>query len=214
MDGVLIDSEPLYVEMNNKLFTELGIDIDVSEYHQFVGMSSPLMWTMLKERFSLPQALDELMNTEKERIHRLLCSDRISAPIAGVENLLKLLEEKGIAEGVASSSARKNVEAVLEKLDLTKYFSALVCGEDIMNGKPAPDIFLKAAKLLHTSPNDCAVIEDSRNGLLAAKAAGMTCIGYAGDLNSKQDLTGADLLIRSFHPEEIGTVLELLKEGS
>lgn len=212
MDGVLIDSEPLYVEMNGELFGELGISMDPSEYHQFVGMSSPLMWTMIREKFSLSQSATELMNMEKARIHNLLSSDRISAPISGVENLLESLKQSGIVMCVASSSARKNVETVLQKLDIAQYFNAVVCGEDIDNGKPAPDIFLKASSLVNLPAECCVVIEDSYNGLCGAKAAGMRCIGYAGDNESKQDLSGADLIIRSFHEEDIERVIQFIGE--
>ncbi len=212
MDGVLIDSEPLYVEMNGELFGELGISMDPSEYHQFVGMSSPLMWNMIREKFSLSQSATELMNMEKARIHNLLSSDRISAPISGVENLLESLKQSGIVMSVASSSARKNVETVLQKLDIAQYFNAVVCGEDIDNGKPAPDIFLKASSLVNLPAECCVVIEDSYNGLCGAKAASMRCIGYAGDNESKQDLSGADLIIRSFHEEDIERVIQFIGE--
>lgn len=210
MDGVLIDSEPLYVEMNEELFSELGIFIDKEEYHKFVGMSSPLMWGMIKEEFSLPQSVDELMNREKQRIHELLRSDRLSEPIAGVESLLMDIKKAGIPAAVASSSARKNVEMVLSKLDLSGYFKATVCGEDVANGKPAPDIFLKASAAINTAPENCVVIEDSVNGLRGSLAAGMRCIGYAGDPLSKQDLTGADLLVKSFHEEDRIAIMKFI----
>jgi HAD superfamily hydrolase (TIGR01509 family) len=213
MDGVLIDSEPLYVEMNKELFGELGISMDPSEYHQFVGMSSPLMWTMIREKYSLRQSAAELMNIEKEKIHKLLSSDRISSPIGGVENLLESLRENDIVMSVASSSARKNVEIVLKKLDLENYFDSIVCGEDIQNGKPAPDIFLRASEQMNTEPASCTVIEDSYNGLCGAKSAGMRCIGYAGDSASKQDLSGADMIVKSFHKNDVREMLEfILKE--
>jgi len=210
MDGVLIDSEPLYTEMNKELFAELGINMDPSEYHQFVGMSSPLMWTMIRDNYSLQPSVADLMNMEKARIHKLLSSDRISSPIGGVENLLDALKDIGIIMSVASSSARKNVETVLKKLDLEKYFAGIVCGEDIENGKPAPDIFLKASELMSTQPVNCVVIEDSYNGLCGAKAAGMRCIGYAGDPSSKQDLTGADLIVKSFHKVDIDEMIRFI----
>lgn len=212
MDGVLIDSEPLYAEMNKEIFGELDINMDPSEYHQFVGMSSPLMWTMIRNKFSLSQSVTDLMNMEKERIHLLLSSDRISAPIGGVENLLESIKRNEIVMSVASSSARKNVETVIGKLDIAKYFDAVVCGEDIKNGKPAPDIFLKASSLVKVPAENCMVIEDSYNGLCGAKAAGMRCIGYAGDSESKQDLSGADLIIRSFSKEVIDRVIQFIGE--
>lgn len=210
MDGVLIDSEPLYVEMNEELFSELGVRIDKEEYHKFVGMSSPLMWKMIKDEFSLPQSVDELMNSEKQRIHELLRSDRVSEPIAGVESLLINIANAGIPAAVASSSARKNVEMVLSKLDLSGYFKATVCGEDVANGKPAPDIFLKAATALKGAPENCVVIEDSVNGLRGSHAAGMRCIGYAGDPRSKQDLSGADMLVKSFHEEDRNSIMSFI----
>ncbi len=214
MDGVIIDSEPLYVEMNRELFGELGIYIPESEYHTFVGMSSPLMWGYIREKFSLTQSAEELMNIEKERIHELLNSSRISSPVSGVANLLDELKLNNIALGIASSAARKNVKTVLNKLGLSEYFISLTCGEDVEHGKPAPDIFLKAAERMAAEPANCVVIEDSLNGLTGAKAAGMRCIGYAGDPNSKQDLSGADLIIKSFGNVEIAAVLNFVNASA
>lgn len=213
MDGVLIDSEPLYVEMNDELFAELGVSMTREEYHRFVGMSSPLMWKIIRDEHSLPQSVESLMSMEKERIHRLLCSDRISSPVGGVENLLEEFKRAGYPMCVASSSARKNVEAVLNKLDLRRYFASLTCGEDVKHGKPAPDIFLKAAASIGVKPEYCTVIEDSANGLMGAKSAGMKCVAYAGDADSKQDFSAADLTVHSFLESERLRIIRFLEDN-
>ena len=96
---------------------------------------------------------------------------------------------------IASSGLMKNINLILSKLNVESYFSHIVSGEMPKKGKPAPDIFLLAASHFNLSPENCLVIEDSRNGTLAAKAAGMTCVGYINEGSGNQDLSYADLVV-------------------
>ena len=90
------------------------------------------------------------------------------------------------------------------------YFDFIVSGEEVTNGKPMPDIFLKAADHFQSSPDNCFVIEDSSNGVTAAKAAGMKCIGFRNVNSGNQDISKADLIINSFSKTEINNVLNFL----
>jgi len=95
----------------------------------------------------------------------------------GAKELLELLVEKGVKIALATGTSRPSVMHHLAAVDAEKYFDAIVCGGDVENGKPSPDIFLLAAEKLGATPKDCIVLEDSPNGVKAAAAAGMRCIG-------------------------------------
>lgn len=211
MDGVLIDSEPAYMEMNKKLFGELGIKMNEANYHELVGMSSFNMWTMLKEDFNLSREVNELMKLEKNRMYDILNSDIIAGPVKGITELLNSLNEKKYNLCVASSSPKDNIDLVLSKLKLDKYFDYVVSGEDVDKGKPAPDIFLNAAKQFNASPEKCFVIEDSVNGMKAAINAGMKCIGFKNNDTNFQNLSKADLIIQDFNQESITQITAFIE---
>lgn len=104
--------------------------------------------------------------------------------------------------------SKKNIDLILKKLDIEKYFDFVVSGEQVVKGKPEPDIFLKVADHYGRQPNDCIVIEDSTNGVLAAKAAKMFCIGYYNPYSGNQDLTKADLIIDNFKDQKLFDLIE------
>lgn len=211
MDGVLIDSEPAYIEMNKELFRELKIEM-TEEYHRFVGLSSVKMWTYLKNKFSLSPSVSELIEAEKIRMYDILNSEIISKPIDGVEVLIEMLLDRNYNLSVASSSAKKNIELVLNKLNLRKNFEYIVSGEEVNNGKPAPDIFLKVKENFNADSDQCFVIEDSINGVKAAKAAQMKCIGFENYNSYHQDLKTADLIVHSFDEKNINSIIEFIEK--
>ena len=195
MDGVLIDSEPEYMEMNRRLFSELGIDFENSDFNQYVGMSSFKMWSGIKERYGLMHDVNELIETERRQMFDILSSGKISEPVKGIPELLKELRQNEIVLNVASSSAKINIEYILNKLDLTNYFNFIVSGEEVKYGKPAP------------------VIEDSSNGVTAAKSAGMKCIGFTNSGTNFQDLSGADFNVTDFNNDNIRRIGEYIKSN-
>lgn len=210
MDGVLIDSEPAYEEMNKKLFHDLGIRMDDSGYKNLVGMSSFKMWSMLKENFNLKHEVEELIILEKNRMFEILNSDKIKEPVKGIKELIGEFKKKNYTLCVASSSAKENIELVLNKHGLQKYFDYVVSGEEVKHGKPAPDIFLNAAKKFNANVSDCFVIEDSANGLTASKAAGMKCIGFKNNGTNPQNLNNADIIVDNFDVENTNLILEFI----
>lgn len=210
MDGVLVDSEKIYMEMNRAFFRELGAEITYEEYQTFIGISATKMWTYIKEKANLLQSVEELKEQEKELKHKTLKEAEL-VPTPGLIGLLDMLKLNGHTLAIASSGLRKNIDLILEKLGIGKYFDLIVSGEQVVKGKPEPDIFLKAAGHFQVSPSHCIVIEDSRNGVLAAKAAGMYCIGYNNPSSGNQDLSKADIIIDSLGSERF---YEILKEAS
>lgn len=194
MDGVIIDSEPLHFESDRRTMKEYGIIISDEILNQYVGITNFRMWRELIERFQLKATVETLLDKQMQHKCQLI-NESPMVPIEGVLELLTVLKHQGIKTGLASSSNRDFIELILDKLQLTSYFEVVVSGEDIVNGKPAPDIFLKAAELLDVSPEQCMVLEDSEHGVNAAKAAGMVCIGYKNPNSGHQDLSSADKLI-------------------
>jgi beta-phosphoglucomutase family hydrolase len=196
LDGVIIDSEPFHWEVNKKIFRDLGIDISSEAYGNYIGVSNTNMWTELKEKHRLPQSVNQLTALQVSGNIDFMQRQDIK-PIDGVLALIDNLSRENVAIGLASSSPYTVINIVLSAFGIKRSFDAIVSGEDFQNGKPAPDIFLKAAELLNVSPQCCVVIEDSAHGVAAALAAGMKCIGLAGDNSGGQDLTKATLIVGS-----------------
>jgi HAD superfamily hydrolase (TIGR01509 family) len=194
MDGVIIDSEPLYQKANKNTFDKLGISISEEEYNGFVGTNGFYMWSTLKDKYKLNHSVEELIQMENDGFIEYLNQIENHQSIDGINELILDLDKNKIIMAIASSSIKRSINAVIDRLRLRKYFKEIVSGEDIKNGKPAPDIFLKASTLINTPPEECLVIEDSRNGVLATKSAGMKCIGYQNLNSGRQDLNQADYI--------------------
>lgn len=209
MDGVLVDSEPIYFELNQTMFKHFGFDVSAEEHSSFVGYPSSKIWSHLSESREKPLNMDEVVKHETDLISKALSKANL-VPMTGLTDLLELLSDKGIPLGVASSSSPMTIELITRKIGVQDYFKHLVSGQQVKNGKPAPDIFLFAANLLGLEPESCLVIEDSRNGARAAKSAGMICIGYQNPNSGNQDLSVCDTIIDSFDDDSINSILGYL----
>ena len=198
MDGVLINSEPLHFEFEGMLFESLGIIVSREQHESFVGTTSKTMWTAIKKTHILPFTVSELILKEQTDFLIYLESQKSLQPIHGILDLLDRLKDAGFLLALASSSPHKLIDYILNKGNINKYFPVRVSGDDVTNGKPNPEIFLKTAELTKAKPENCLVIEDSANGVNAAVQAGMNCVGYRNPDSGNQDLTSADLIIDSF----------------
>ena len=199
MDGVLINSEPLHFDFENKLFKSLGITVSQEEHETFVGTTAKTMWTMIKQTHNLPFTVSELIIKGQSDFLKYLENHTPIKLIPGIEELLIKLKNSGYYIALGSSSPNKLINYILDKNNISKYFQIIVSGDDVVNGKPSPDIFLKTAELIDIKPVNCLVIEDSKNGVKAAKLAGMKCIGYFNPGSGSQDLTAADFILDSFY---------------
>jgi len=174
----------------------LGGEITQEELERFVGMTNPEMWKIIRAERALVQTVDEIIAYQLAGKIKAL-EESAYEPIDGISELLEELKRRGIPVGIASSSAKDFILAVLAKFGIASYFSCVVSGEEVDQGKPAPDVYLEAARQLGADPSRCVVLEDSRNGIIAAKAAGMACIGYVNENSGNQDLSAADRIVRS-----------------
>lgn len=198
MDGVIVNSEPFYVEVEQANFRQLGLNISVEEHQTYQGTATDLMWKLVKERHNLTEPLDKLVEMSNSLVTPFFNSLETIEPMPGVAKIIKGLSNEAVPLALASSSYADVIEIILRKTRLKPYFDVVVDSKLAGASKPEPDIFLLAAAKLNVAPDKCIVIEDSTNGIRAAKRAGMYCIAFAGPGSELQDQSGADEIISSF----------------
>lgn len=202
MDGVIVDSEPLHERAFLQVFEEIGFGVTHEiDFPNYFGKSDLVLCKDFIARHRPQQSLDELVARKEAKFVALL---RREAPV--FEGLPELLEELSSRYplAVASGSRHQTIRVVLELRELRRHFPVVVSSEDVAQGKPAPDIFLRTASLLNVPPATCCVIEDSAAGVSAARAAGMTVIGITNSLPADK-LAHATEVVSTY--EEIGRLL-------
>jgi len=198
MDGVLIDSEPLHAKADRRVLAEFGVkDLPGNFMDSYIGSTLRYVAGDLIRRFSLPITWQEYAR-EDQRILGEILEKEDYPPVPYVVDLIRDLHAHGIKLAVASSSLPEQVAKTVRDLGTADCFDVLVDGTMSANPKPAPDIFLLAARMLGEAPENCIVVEDSHNGALAGKAAGMMVFGYLNPHSGRQDLSAASVLIESF----------------
>ena len=197
MDGVLIDSQPLHYELDIAVLKACGRQANMETVTPYTGQSGPDRWPKYKQALSLTQSVDELIALQNKLQPKIFVKANLP-PSDGIAALLQFLNSQGIPCAVASSSSHELISMVLDMCKIGQYFTHLVSGEDVKEGKPAPDIYLKAAKAFDLPPENCIAIEDSPIGILSAKNAGFTCIGYKNLGTYGQDFTHADYTVNHF----------------
>lgn len=198
MDGVIIDTEPLHHHAFFTQFAELGITVSDELYASFLGSSTRNVFQRLKQEFELPQEVPALLLRKRELFNQAFDEDASLDLLPGVRALIEDLQQHGVQMVLASSASKATIARVFNRFGLAPYFSYTVSGEDFAQSKPNPAIFLHAAELSQTPVTECIVVEDSANGVAAAKAAGIYCVGYASPHSVGQDLRLANQVIRDF----------------
>ncbi|GLV56477.1 beta-phosphoglucomutase [Dictyobacter sp. S3.2.2.5] len=192
LDGVIIDSAEEHKRSWYRLAAEEGLPFSDQQFYDTFGMRNdaiiPILWG-ITDKASVQALADK-----KEAYFREFVRDT-AAPLPGAIELLAGLKAKGYKQALASSTPIKNIEVISEALGLEKYLSALVSGETVPHGKPAPDVFLKAAAELGMEPAHCLVIEDAVAGVEAAHRGGMYCISVAGE-RKLPGLKAAELMVK------------------
>jgi HAD superfamily hydrolase (TIGR01509 family) len=176
MDGVLVDTEHLWDEVREELTGEWGGRYTAEAQEAMMGMSSHEWSRYLHETVGLRES-PETINAEVVR--RMLARYEIELPVVpGAGEAVRRLADDGYRLAVASSSNRELIDAVLRRLELAALFEATVSSEEVGRGKPAPDVYLEAARRLDVPASRCAAVEDSASGIRAAREAGMRVIAY------------------------------------
>lgn len=203
MDGLIIDSEPLWYEAALESLNPFGIHIGHEEYYQSTGLRTKEFLQYWFNRFDVD--LQHADAVEQDITHRVI--EKVSTkgnPLPGVESSIRLAQQMGLKIGLASSSPLSLIQAVLEKTKLGRYFSATASAEHLPLGKPHPEVFLNCATALSSLPGECICLEDSLNGLIAAKSARMKCIVVPHpDQRNNSKWALADLQLNSL--EELNT---------
>ena len=204
MDGVLVDSGEQHYQSWLQTLTELSIPFDREKFRQTFGMNNTRILTILlgeppKEDFL------KMVSDRKEKLFRELIQGNLQL-LPGVLNWLKHLHKRGILQAVASSAPHKNIEAIMNELDIRGYFSALISAA-AMPGKPDPTVFLEAATQLGVKPGQCVVVEDAVAGVEAACQAGMKCIAVS-TTHPVSSLSEADKVVDSLEELELNDFLQ------
>lgn len=193
MDGVILDSEPLHAYARERMYQKYGVPLD-QKRPAAEGKSTRDYWALLGEMFGLSLDAGALEKEQFDLVARQVEENR-TPPSAGLIDVLQWARGKGMRVGLASSSSRSLVARVLELLEIEDYFDIVVCGDEIAQKKPAPDIYRKVLRMADCKPEEAIAVEDSDTGIRAAKSAGIYCIGYRNVTTLHQTLAEADLVI-------------------
>jgi HAD superfamily hydrolase (TIGR01509 family) len=193
-DGLILDTEGPVFHSWRETFEAAGAKLTLEEWSDTIGRANPAdPADLLAERTGTP--LDEARRAaRKTRRDELLAAEAV---LPGVHDWLEEARRLGLPIGVASSSEVDWVAGHLERLGLVDHFACLSCFDGRLRGKPAPDLYLAACDALAVAPADALAVEDSGNGVAAAKAAGMRCVAVPHDLTRDHDLSAADLVVAS-----------------
>jgi HAD superfamily hydrolase (TIGR01509 family) len=178
MDGVLVDTEPLSDAWHVQFAREFGVEMALADLKACRGLSGPDMWRRLTGQYDFGYTAEEM--TEKARYGFLAHLQTLPdlAPSPGVAELIAHLHEQGMKLAVASAASRIRIETLVNRFGIAPYLHTTVSFQDVTHSKPAPDIYLEAARRLDILPSEALVFEDSRTGIAAARAAGMVVLRY------------------------------------
>lgn len=205
MDDLMINSYPIHILADDELLKHYGHNLsEISEKTRRESIGKRVIddIVMVIEYFKIEKAVEELFS-ERQKIFFELIKEKIE-PMPGLFKIIGMLKKEKYDLAIGSSGTKDYIELVLKKPNLN--FRVIVSGEYVKNGKPDPEIFLLAAKRLNMNAEDCLVLEDSTNGILAAKNAGMKVIAVRNNYTPKQDLSKADLVVDSLDKITIGMI--------
>jgi HAD superfamily hydrolase (TIGR01509 family) len=209
MDGVIVDTEPLHFKAYHNMFKDVSIDVSEELYDSFTGQSTLNICRRLVAHFELRHTPEYLVNIKRQHFKYLFDNDADLALMDGVLDLIKDYYYNGLTLVVASSASMPNINCIFERFELNPFFSGKFSGADLKRSKPHPEIFIKAAEHTGFKKSECMVIEDSTNGITAAKAAEIFCVGFKSPHSHGQDYAMADLVISDFKDIQIQNILDL-----
>jgi HAD superfamily hydrolase (TIGR01509 family) len=205
VDGVLVDSAPLHLRATQLALGERGPSYTERDSRAFAGATDPEVFRILGIVFDLEASTDQLVQRKREHMTALVRVE--GRPLAGVPEMPMRLREAGLRLGIVSAAGRPVIDAMLAAVGLRHAVDAVVSGDEAPRGKPAPDGLLMGARRLGVPPEACLVVDDSRAGVLAARAAGMTSAAVPSPSTGQEDLSLADLILPSL--EGLAKALDL-----
>jgi HAD superfamily hydrolase (TIGR01509 family) len=208
-DGVMVDTEPIYSEAMEKMFNDRGKTFVLDIKRRMMGTGGLVSMSIMKESLGLTESPEELL-AERGDIYREVLHTKGVRPMPGLSHAISLVNGLGFKKAIASSSRLEWIEFALERLDLIHEFETVVHSGEVVHCKPAPDIFVLAAKKLGLSVSNCVVLEDTVTGLSSARAAGMKCIVIPNQYTKGMDFSTADVVIGSLKELTEEMIVELL----
>jgi len=175
MDGLLIDSEPLWQQAGSEMLQQFGVTLTEEEYNLTTGLRTPEWVDYWFTHFTIDkqQAIAAAKLVEETALDKI---KKYGIAMQGVEYIMQFFKNNGFQIGLASSSPMRLIDAVIDKLNIRSYLNAITSAEHLPYGKPHPQVFLNCAQLLNVPSTVCICFEDSFNGMIAAKAARMKCV--------------------------------------
>jgi beta-phosphoglucomutase family hydrolase len=197
LDGLMVDSEPHSIASWQAVLAKRNVQFDQAALDSVLGQRVIETAQTAIRLFQLPERPDELAREKAE--YQITHLNGNVAAMPGLLELLDWIDQSGSKKAVASSGLRRYIDAVLATIGVRERFDVIISADDVVNGKPAPDVFLAAARALKVAPENCLVLEDAPFGVQAAKAAGMTCFAVPNAHSHALDLSLADRILLSLH---------------
>jgi beta-phosphoglucomutase len=195
MDGVLVDSEPFICQAAIMMFGEMGVKVRPEDFHPFVGMGENRYIGGVAQNHGISVDIEKVKARTYD-IYAEIVKGRLT-PLPGTHEFIERCLEKNFRLALATSADRVKMEVNLREIGLSpKTFHSIVTGLDVVNKKPYPDIYLKAAEMIGIPPEECLVVEDAASGIKAGKAAGCKCLGITSSFGASV-LKGADWICSS-----------------
>ena len=198
MDGVVVNTEPVGYRANQELYKSLNIVVPDEVYGTFIGNSDKMIVQKLKDLYPIALTHEELLDEKYRYYFNAFDTAEDLEMLPGVKDLIIDLYKNGMRLILASSASNRKIQKVFTRFGLHDYFDHAISGEDFEESKPNPAIFNEAVAKSGYSKDECIVIEDSTNGIKAAKAAGIYCMGYNSGHTMGQDTSLADKVITDF----------------
>ncbi|MCX7017811.1 MAG: HAD family phosphatase [bacterium] len=208
-DGVLVDSEGYSLEAYRAALKEQGVTIMREDDMKYCGLTDAGIVNIVRQAYGADIDLEQFSKRKGELYYEIAGSNEMH-PFPGVRRLIEELRLAGIPCLLASSGSRKKIAFNLSRAHIGDLFDIIISGEDFKRGKPAPDIFISAAERSGVKPACCAVIEDSINGLLAARDAGTFAIGVTNTFPRETLAPHADMIIDSLDELNHGRIRSML----
>lgn len=195
MDGVLVDSERAWRQTEDEYLERIAPKYSKAHQNEVIGIRLKDLHRLMQVKFGAAVSWAAFQSRYGELGHEIY--SRKAALIPGVEQALEVLARRGIAMGLASSSPHEWIDLALDRFGLRPFFGAILSGDDVPHGKPAPDIYLAAVNALGKRTQDCWAVEDADVGIRSAKAAGLVAIGFRNGHNDEQRFEKADRVIHA-----------------
>jgi len=209
LDGLMVDTEPLFERSVREMLAARNLTLTVELAHRMLGTTTRQAFEHLREVLALEESVEVLSGESIDRLFALIDADPVPL-LPGVLELMGRLESRGIPFAIATSSHREHVDRVLGRHEVLHRFQFVMTCEDVTRGKPFPEIYEKTARRFGHAPAEMIVLEDSPNGLRAAKGAGARCVVVPHARVPTDDLHLADAIVSSLAAPEFLALLGLV----